>query len=68
MDSKTSNVGPAAVEGVGFLPARERWDQTSYAVASYRDLTCGPTAKTCSRSCAAAPNGNSPCWRRSDRT
>ena len=43
MDSDTSDVGPAAVEGVEFLPARERWDPTSFAVASflarYRDLT-----------------------------
>ena len=43
MDSETSDVGPAAVEGVEFLPARERWNQTSYAVASFlarhRDLT-----------------------------
>ena len=43
MDSETSDVRPAAVEGVEFLPAHERWDQTSYAVASFlarhRDLT-----------------------------
>ena len=43
MDSETSDVGPAAVEGVEFLLARERWDRTSYAVASFlarhRDLT-----------------------------
>ena len=42
MDSKNNDVGPA-LEGVEFLPARERWDPTSYAVASYlaryRDLT-----------------------------
>ena len=35
MDSDTSDVGPAAVEGVEFLPARERWDPTSFAVASF---------------------------------
>ena len=43
MDSETNNVGPAGVDGVESLPARERWDQTSYAVANflarYRDLT-----------------------------
>ena len=37
------NVMDSVMEGVEFLPARERWDQTSYAVASflarYRDLT-----------------------------
>ena len=39
----TEAVPDEVVEGVEFLPARERWDQTSYAVASflarYRDLT-----------------------------
>ncbi len=43
MDIETSNAADDVVEGVDFLPARERWDQTSYAVASflahYRDLT-----------------------------
>ena len=43
MDTQTNGVGPAQVDGLEYLPARERWDQTSYAVASflarYRDLT-----------------------------
>lgn len=43
MDIETSSAADDVVEGVDFLPARERWDQTSYAVASflvrYRDLT-----------------------------
>ena len=47
MDSETSsgtdNGADNVVGGVEFLPTRERWDQTSYAVASflarYRDLT-----------------------------
>jgi integrase/recombinase XerD len=42
MDNPTSKTGNV-VEGVDFLPARERWDPTSYAVASflarYRGLT-----------------------------
>ena len=43
MHTQTNEVGPAQVDGLAYLPARERWDQTSYAVASflarYRDLT-----------------------------
>ena len=50
MDTVRDNQGAAGVggaaqplEGVEFLPAREHWDSTSYAVASYlaryRDLT-----------------------------
>jgi site-specific recombinase XerD len=39
----TNDVTDTVAEGVEFLPARERWDPTSYAVASflarYRDLT-----------------------------
>ena len=46
------------LEGVEFLPAREHWDSTSYAVASYlacyRDLTLRPTGRTCWRSCGGA--------------
>ena len=42
-DNVTGTVMDDVVEGVEFLPARERWDQTSYAVASflarYRGLT-----------------------------
>ena len=72
MDSDTSGKGPTAVEGVEFLPARERWDQTSVAVASflvrYRDLTFRPTAKKCSRSCGGAPNVSSSPLKHSGRT
>jgi integrase/recombinase XerD len=42
-DPETPYDAEQMVEGVDYLPARERWDQTSYAVASflarYRDLT-----------------------------
>jgi len=43
MDVVRDMVTDHEVQGVEFLPARERWDQTSFAVASflarYRDLT-----------------------------
>jgi hypothetical protein len=43
MDNPTSNVTDNVVEGMEFLPTRERRDPTSYAVASflarYRGLT-----------------------------
>jgi hypothetical protein len=43
MDNQTNDVRPDQMQGLEFLPVRERWDQTSYAVASflarYRDLT-----------------------------
>ena len=34
-DNVMGTVMDDVVEGVEFLPARERWDQTSYAVASF---------------------------------